>query len=66
MLIASTYPILTTPNARAEQKNMCHRVKATGYGNPEKESTHLLYMMTVALRKIHVATYLQHKVRLQV
>ena len=39
---------------------MCHSVRATGYGKPENDSTHLLYMMTVALRKIHSATYLQH------
>lgn len=34
MFTVSTYPAFTTPIASAEQKNMCHSVKDTGYGNP--------------------------------
>lgn len=40
---------------------MCHMVSATGYGNMPQVRMYLLYRITVALRLIHMATYLHQE-----
>jgi hypothetical protein len=47
MLMDCTLPDLTRPMASEAQKNMCHIVKAIGYGNPPYANKYLLYLRII-------------------